>query len=398
MPTITVNGARLNYICTGDGPDVVMLHGLASSSAFWYSGTILPLRHHYRVTAYDLRGHGYSSMPPSGYTYTNMAEDLADLVDRLGLQKFHLVGHSFGGLISIAYALRYPQSVKSLVLADVPLNEINSAPNWPFWWPSLLKLQDIGIVIPTDDPYPELMVLEELARPQVRQQMYRLLPETRRLPYGWGKGAERTARRWLQLLQTTTAGEDIRVRQITAADLRGLVMAALATYGTESKWRSSGGILENCLPNVEVAYVEGAGHAHPWERPKIFLQHLRRFLSANDRLDPILSKERRTYQRLPLQMPVSLLDAAGSRYPGRMVDASQGGVLLECPQIFAWGRELEILTAIDQGGEILSLAGKVVREDEVDAGAISRFGVELLSERNKAWEAFLAEYQARLSQ
>ena len=65
MSTVTVNGVKLNYIRTGDGSDVVLVHGLASSLAFWYSGMVLRLRHHYRVTAYDLRGHGYSSMPPT---------------------------------------------------------------------------------------------------------------------------------------------------------------------------------------------------------------------------------------------------------------------------------------------------------------------------------------------
>ena len=120
----------------------------------------------------------------------NMAEDLAGLVDRLGLKTFHLVGHSFGGLVSLSYARRYPHRLRSLVLADVPLNEINAAPEWRFWWPSLMKFQNLGIVIPWDEPYPELMVLEELARPQIRQRVGKLLPETAHLPYGWGKGTD----------------------------------------------------------------------------------------------------------------------------------------------------------------------------------------------------------------
>ena len=176
MPILANNGLRLNYISAGEGVDVVMVHGLASSLAFWYSGTILPLRHHYRVTAFDLRGHGYSSMPPSGYTHMHMAEDLAVLVDRLGLEKFHLVGHSFGGLVSISYALQHPQRLRSLVLADVPLNEINPASQWACWWPNLMKLQDIGIIIPGDELYPELTVLEELARPQIRRRLGTLVP------------------------------------------------------------------------------------------------------------------------------------------------------------------------------------------------------------------------------
>jgi len=189
MPFLPVNGVKLNYLHTGKGADVVLAHGLASSLGFWYPGIVLPLRGRYRVTAFDLRGHGYSSMPPSGYTHMSMAGDLAGLVDRLGLRRFHLVGHSFGGLVSISYALRYPQRLKSLVLADVPLNEISSVSEWPVWWPSLMAFQKVGVVIHRDEPYPELRVLEELARPQIRQRVSRLLPEGTPLPYGRGKGA-----------------------------------------------------------------------------------------------------------------------------------------------------------------------------------------------------------------
>lgn len=391
MPILENNGVRLNYICSGKGVDVVMVHGLASSLAFWYSGTILPLRHHYRVTAFDLRGHGLSSMPPSGYTHRRMAEDLALLVDHLGLEKFHLVGHSFGGLASISYALRHPRRLRSLVLADVPLNEINSAPPWSCWWPDLVRLQDIGIIIPPDELYPELIVLEELAHPQIRRRIERLGSLESRLLYNSrGNGTGRTAKRWLELLNNTTAREDIRFRQITETDLRSIEVKTLIIYGTESKWRSSSEILGNCLPNVEVVHIEGAGHAHPWERPQIFYQYLRRFLGSSDRQNPYLSKERRKYQRVALKIPVSLFSATGCRYQGRIIDASLGGVLVEGPQVFGRGRE--ILTTIDQTGDIIILPGKVVRE------ATPRFGVELSCEQNKAWEEFLEEYRARLSQ
>ena len=393
MPTITVNGVKLNYIRTGDGSDVVLVHGLASSLAFWYSGTVLRLRHHYRVTAYDLRGHGYSSMPPAGYTHMNMAEDLAGLVDRLGLKKFHLVGHSFGGLVSISYAQRYPHRLRSLVLADVPLNEINSAPEWPLWWPSLMKFQNLGIVIPRNEPYPELMVLEELARPQIRQRVGKLLPESARLPYGWGKGTDRTAKRWLDLLNTTTAREDIRLRQVSATDLSQIAVRTLAIYGMESKWRSSAEILGDCLPQVEVVYIEKAGHAHPWERPEDFCHHLHNFLAASDRLHPEFSRDRRRYERVPLELTMSLRSAEGIYYPTRTVNVSKQGLLLECRQGVELDHEIEIVATMNQGSLTLTIPGRIVRAEMDKAGAVHQFGVELLwpGERNQTWEEFLAK-------
>ena len=393
MSTVTVNGVKLNYIRTGDGSDVVLVHGLASSLAFWYSGTVLRLRHHYRVTAYDLRGHGYSSMPPAGYTHMTMAEDLAGLVDRLGLKKFHLVGHSFGGLVSLSYALRYPHRLRSLVLADVPLNEINSAPQWPFWWPSLMKFQNLGIVIPWDEPYPELKVLEELARPQIRQRVGKLLSESVRLPYGWGKGTDRAAKRWLKLLHTTTAREDIRFRQVSATDLRQIAVRTLAIYGMESKWRSSAEILGDCLPKVEVAYIEKAGHAHPWERPEDFCLHLHNFLAASDRLHPGFSRDRRKYERVPLELPMSLQSSGGIYYPTRTVNVSGKGLLLECPQGVELDREIEIVATMNHGSLTLTIPGRIVRREMDEAGAVHQLGVDLLwpGEPNKTWEEFLAK-------
>jgi pimeloyl-ACP methyl ester carboxylesterase len=393
MPIITVNGVKLNHIRTGDGSDVVLVHGLASSLAFWYSGTVLRLRHHYRVMAYDLRGHGYSSIPPTGYTHMNMAEDLAGLVDRLGLKKFHLVGHSFGGLVAISYARRNPHRLKSLVLADVPLNEINSAPEWPFWWPSLMKFQSLGIVIPWDEPYPELRVLEELARPQTRQRVGKLLPECVRLPYGWGKGTDRTAKRWLQLLNTTTAREDIRYRQVSAADLGQIAVRTLAIYGVESKWRSSAELLGDCLPQVEVVYIEKAGHAHPWERPEDFCRHLHNFLAASDRLHPESSGDRRRYERVPLELTMSLRSAEGIYYPTRTMNVSKRGLLLECPQGVEPESEIEVVVTINQKSSTLTVPGRIVRAEMDKAGAVHQVGIELwLGERNKTWEEFLAAH------
>ena len=145
MPFLSANGVKLNYIRTGEGVDVVLAHGLASSLAFWYPRTVMLLRPFYRVTTYDLRGHGYSSTPATGYTHMAMADDLARLVDSLGLKKFHLVGHSFGGLVAISYAQRYPHRLRSMVLADVPLNDISDdVPEWPLWWPSRMAVSTVG--------------------------------------------------------------------------------------------------------------------------------------------------------------------------------------------------------------------------------------------------------------
>jgi pimeloyl-ACP methyl ester carboxylesterase len=387
MPFLSARGVKLNYIRTGAGADVVLAHGLASSLAFWYPRTVMLLRPFYRVAAYDLRGHGYSSMPATGYTRMSMADDLARLVDSLGLKKFHLVGHSFGGLVSLAYARRHPHRLRSMVLADVPLNDISDdVPEWPVWWPSRMKFQELGLVIPANEAYPELMMLEWLATPQVRRRIGDLLP------LGWGKGSERTAKRWLKLLNSTSAREDIRSGQLAVADLREMDIRTLAVYGMGSKWCSAAKVLGNLLPNVEIAYIDKARHNHPWERPQEFFQLLHRFLAASDRLSPEAPQDQRRFARFPWEMPVSLRLSSGNGYPARTVNVSRQGLLLDFPEALGTGSEIEIVATLHQNGEHIVIPGKIVRETRDEAGESFRLGVDLLwpGPDPKAWEEFVA--------
>src|SRR5687768_18123779 len=100
----------------GEGGDTVMIHGLFASLAFWYLSVMPGLAGRRRVTAYDLRGHGYSDVAESGYTSAEMADDLDALLDQLGIQRAHLIAHSFGGAVALQYALLHPECVLSLTL------------------------------------------------------------------------------------------------------------------------------------------------------------------------------------------------------------------------------------------------------------------------------------------
>ena len=73
MPTVHVNGVKLNYLRLDEGDasgreDLVMIHGLATNMAFWYFPYAVPLAKRFRITLYDLRGHGRSPLPPGPHT------------------------------------------------------------------------------------------------------------------------------------------------------------------------------------------------------------------------------------------------------------------------------------------------------------------------------------------
>jgi len=119
MPRISTNGIVTFYEDAGQGPAVVLIHGHSLDLRMW-DGQVAPLLDGgYRVIRYDVRGHGQSDAPASGYTWQNYSLDLRDLLDHLGIDApAHLVGLSMGGGIALQFALDHPQRVASLVLVD----------------------------------------------------------------------------------------------------------------------------------------------------------------------------------------------------------------------------------------------------------------------------------------
>lgn len=102
-------------VVDGDGAAVTFIHGLGSAHDAW-DGIVAQLSHAYQCQRYDLRGHGQSPVPPPPYALDDFVDDLAALLDARGISASHLIGHSLGGLIAQAFALRYPRRVSSLVL------------------------------------------------------------------------------------------------------------------------------------------------------------------------------------------------------------------------------------------------------------------------------------------
>lgn len=113
MPTATVNGVRLFYDLTGDGPPLVLVHGSWGDGAAW--DPVAPaLAQRFRVLTYDRRGHSRSERPPTQGSAEEDSDDLAALIEHLDLTPTHVAGVSSGAALALRLAARRPELVRSV--------------------------------------------------------------------------------------------------------------------------------------------------------------------------------------------------------------------------------------------------------------------------------------------
>jgi pimeloyl-ACP methyl ester carboxylesterase len=118
--TASVNGIQLHYVIGGQGDPVVLLHGWPETWYGWHK--IMPaLARNYTVIAPDLRGLGDSSKPLTGYDGKTLAEDIHQLVGKLGFKTIFLVGHDIGTQVAYSYAAAHPTEVKRLAVMELPI-------------------------------------------------------------------------------------------------------------------------------------------------------------------------------------------------------------------------------------------------------------------------------------
>jgi pimeloyl-ACP methyl ester carboxylesterase len=141
---MTVNGLQTNVqlaparagVRTGE--TAVFLHGMGTDSLASFYLTLAPpvAAAGIDVISYDLRGHGKTERPDSGYTIADFIADLHDLLGQLGTdQPVHLIGNSFGGTLAFSYAAAYPDQVRSIVC-------IESEPATEMWADKMTQILD----------------------------------------------------------------------------------------------------------------------------------------------------------------------------------------------------------------------------------------------------------------
>lgn len=119
MPRVLISDdVALYYQDLGDGPVVVLIHGGCMSHQVWEAQVYTLLKAGYRVVTLDLRGHGHSDKPVSPYTAEMYADDIADLIDILNIDKFTLLGWSLGATVVATFVKQYGDRLEKLILVS----------------------------------------------------------------------------------------------------------------------------------------------------------------------------------------------------------------------------------------------------------------------------------------
>jgi pimeloyl-ACP methyl ester carboxylesterase len=243
MPEVRARGVRLHVQRLGapSSPvSVVFLHGLVMDNlSSWYFTVANQAARQADVILYDLRGHGRSERPASGYGLSDMVADLDALLDALDLRRpVVLVGNSFGGLLALGFVLARPARVAGLVLVDAHLGDEQFA-------------GEMAATLALQGAERDRMIADSfqgwLGRNSARK-----------------RGQLASAAR--ALVADTSLVEDMRrTVALPAEALRRVTAPVLAIYGERSDLRHRGQSVLGALRACELVIVPGCSHSVLWE-------------------------------------------------------------------------------------------------------------------------------------
>jgi pimeloyl-ACP methyl ester carboxylesterase len=114
---VLLHGHRVSFRRAGEGPAIVLIHGITGSSQTWQE-VIPPLAEHYTVIAPDLLGHGESAKPRGDYSLGAYASGVRDLLIALDIERATVVGHSLGGGVAMQFSYQFPERIERLGLVS----------------------------------------------------------------------------------------------------------------------------------------------------------------------------------------------------------------------------------------------------------------------------------------
>ncbi len=287
MARVQLSGIKASYTRMGDWEGgkspVVLVHGLAASSAFWMHAADT-LSHSHPVLLYDLRGHGRTTLTPTGYSPAALADDLLELLDVLSIRDAVVAGHSFGGSVVLNAAVSRPSALRAIVLADTRLRMFQptlTPKGWARWQENREELSKFGFSIDEGEDEGGFRMLTELARLELRPEGAAEAPRWVHEFFGL-RQSKFTAARWMELVETTSLADEVRDEsRLTESALRDLAVPVLGIYGENSPVAASGQRIRDLCPGWTIRVVPGAGHFFPATRPNSFVEPVLELLGSS---------------------------------------------------------------------------------------------------------------------
>ncbi|MBM3145089.1 MAG: alpha/beta fold hydrolase [Chloroflexi bacterium] len=248
---IRINGIDIHYEITGEGQPLLLIHGLGSSTRDWEMQAPVFAKH-FKVIAFDARGHGRSDKPPGPYSLPMFADDAAALMRALDITPAHVVGISMGGMIAFQLAVDHPELIKSMVIANAtPELVVRSFKErlivWQREWiVRLIGMRKMGEVLGDRlFPKPEHAEIRKIFIERWAENDPRAYLASMRALVGWSV-----------------------MEHIETVEIPTLVIAADQDYTGVSLKEA----FVARMPNAKLLVIEDSRHATPAEKPEEFNQ------------------------------------------------------------------------------------------------------------------------------
>jgi pimeloyl-ACP methyl ester carboxylesterase len=250
----------LDAVETGDpaGPPIVFLHGITDS---WRSFelALAEMPGDVRAIAVSQRGHGDSERPPTGYRTRDLGDDVAAVLDALGLERAVLVGHSMGSIVARRFAVDHPNRVERLVLVG-SFARIGDKPEVGELATVLASLSD-----PIDPDFVREFQQSTLVAPVPAPFFETVVAESCKVP--------------VHVFRDALAGI---VADDVCDDLARIEAPTLIVWGDQDPYgsRADQDTLVGGIPNARLSVYEGVAHNPHWEQPKRFAREIAEFATA----------------------------------------------------------------------------------------------------------------------
>jgi len=273
---VTVRGAKLHYAEAGSGPPLILQHGWPQH---WYSwrDLIAPLAETHRVICPDLRGLGWSEGTPSGYRKTELAADLVGLLDALELEQVGLIAHDWGAFVGFLVCLDHPHRISKFMALSIPHLWPPDEPPDPrrllrLWYQVVIAAPLVGPLAIGRAGFARAILQKARVAGSFSDEELDSYEDTMGRPEGLHASQ--------QIYRTFLLHELMPLARGAYRDRRLTVPTRLLIG---SRDQIGQGVTDSFKPyadDMELEWIEGAGHFLPEEKPDAVLTRAREFFGS----------------------------------------------------------------------------------------------------------------------